>query len=143
MGEAGPAGSSPMNDGASTAAQGSSDSSTAPSMSPGDPGALPEGEPATLTSSPSGTGQAAPASGSGSGAEKPKKAKKEYKVVQIPTAEQIVQEDFMNNCAVRAILSGVMGSMLGVAFGVFMGTMDSTVRHFAAWRGTPALRGLS
>lgn len=50
-----------------------------------------------------------------------------YKRVELPTAEQIMQEDFMNNCAVRTVLSGVMGSALGVVFGVFMGTMDSSV----------------
>jgi mitochondrial import inner membrane translocase subunit TIM22 len=63
---------------------------------------------------------------------KPKKPKKEYKVVQMPTAEQIQQEDFMNNCAIRAVVSGVMGSMLGVVFGIFMGTMDTTVRPSSA-----------
>ena len=38
-----------------------------------------------------------------------------------------LQEDFMNNCAVRTVLSAVMGGGMGVMFGVFMGTMD-TVR---------------
>lgn len=38
---------------------------------------------------------------------------------------QMVQDDFMNNCAVRTTLSGVLGAGLGVAFGVFMGTMDT------------------
>lgn len=51
-----------------------------------------------------------------------------YRQIQMPTPEVIVQEDFMNNCAVRTVLSGVMGSALGVLFGVFMGTMDSSVR---------------
>lgn len=139
MGEPSPAGSSSPNDEASTTANGSSISSTGGSASPGDPGSLQQGEPASQTSSPSAT-----ESGTGSGTEKPKKAKKEYRVVQIPTAEQIVQEDFMNNCAVRAILSGVMGSMLGVAFGIFMGTMDSTVRCPATWRTSSVCqRGLT
>ena len=40
---------------------------------------------------------------------------------------QIAQEDFMNNCAVRTVLSGILGMGLGVAFGVFMGTMDTAV----------------
>ena len=34
----------------------------------------------------------------------------------------------MNNCAVRTVLSGVLGAGLGVAFGIFMGTMDTAVR---------------
>lgn len=33
----------------------------------------------------------------------------------------------MNNCAVRTVLSAVLGSGMGVMFGIFMGTMD-TVR---------------
>ena len=41
----------------------------------------------------------------------------------------MMQEDFMNNCATRTILSGVLGAGLGVAFGIFMGTMDTAVRH--------------
>jgi hypothetical protein len=43
----------------------------------------------------------------------------------------------MNNCAVRTALSGVMGSGLGVLFGVFMGTMDSSVRRPAPPRPAP------
>ena len=31
----------------------------------------------------------------------------------------------MNNCVVRTILSAVLGSGMGVMFGVFMGTMDT------------------
>lgn len=50
-----------------------------------------------------------------------------YRRVELPTPEQIVQEDFMNNCAVRTVLSGAMGSVLGVMFGLFMGTMDGAV----------------
>lgn len=67
--------------------------------------------------------------GAGSPA-KPKKPKKQYKVVQLPTPEQMHQEDFMNNCAIRAVISGVMGSMLGVVFGIFMGTMDTSVHPY-------------
>lgn len=51
-----------------------------------------------------------------------------YQRIDMPTPETIAQEDFMNNCAVRTILSGVMGTGLGVAFGIFMGTMDTSVR---------------
>jgi hypothetical protein len=35
------------------------------------------------------------------------------------------QEDFMNNCVVRTVLSAVLGSGMGVMFGIFMGTMDT------------------
>ena len=56
------------------------------------------------------------------------KPKKEYRQIQMPTAEQIVQEDMMNNCGIRTAMSGVMGMGLGVLFGVVMGTMDAGVR---------------
>ena len=63
--------------------------------------------------------------------EKPKKRKPGspgmYQRIDMPTPEAMAQEDFMNNCAVRTILSGVMGSALGVVFGIFMGTMDTSV----------------
>lgn len=48
-----------------------------------------------------------------------------YKRVDIPSREQMMQEEFMNNCGVRTVLSAVMGAGLGVMFGIFMGTMDS------------------
>ena len=57
------------------------------------------------------------------------KKKKEYTRLEPTTAEQLAQEDLMNNCAVKTVVSGVMGSVLGMAFGVFMGAMDSAVRH--------------
>ena len=55
------------------------------------------------------------------------KPKKEYRQIQMPSAEQIVQEDMMNNCGIRTVMSGVMGMGLGVLFGVVMGTMDAGV----------------
>ncbi len=48
-----------------------------------------------------------------------------YAPVTMPSPEQMAQDDLMNNCAVRTGLSCVMGAGLGVAFGVFMGTMDA------------------
>ena len=33
----------------------------------------------------------------------------------------------MNNCAVRTVMSGVLGSGLGLVFGVVMGSMDAGV----------------
>lgn len=53
--------------------------------------------------------------------------RKTYKRVSIPTQEEQIQEDSMNNCAVRTVLSGGMGMVLGVVFGIFMGTMDGAV----------------
>ena len=55
------------------------------------------------------------------------KKKKTYQQVTMPSHEQIMQEDFMNNCAIRTGLSGVMGLGLGAMFGVAMGTFDTAV----------------
>ena len=60
----------------------------------------------------------------------PKKERKVYQQIQLPSPEQIMQEDFMNNCATRTVLSGVMGMGLGVLFGIVMGSMDSAVPPF-------------
>ncbi|KAK9852835.1 hypothetical protein WJX84_011726 [Apatococcus fuscideae] len=51
-------------------------------------------------------------------------SRKTFKRVSVPTPEEQIQEDSMNNCAVRTVLSGGMGMVLGVVFGIFMGTMD-------------------
>jgi import inner membrane translocase subunit TIM22 len=55
----------------------------------------------------------------------PKRERKTYAAVELPSPDAMAAEDGMNNCAVRTIMSGVMGMGLGVVFGVFMGTMDS------------------
>eukprot|EP00192_Tetraselmis_astigmatica_P019726 CAMPEP_0117652958 /NCGR_PEP_ID=MMETSP0804-20121206/2926_1 /TAXON_ID=1074897 /ORGANISM="Tetraselmis astigmatica, Strain CCMP880" /LENGTH=186 /DNA_ID=CAMNT_0005459083 /DNA_START=73 /DNA_END=633 /DNA_ORIENTATION=+ len=52
---------------------------------------------------------------------------KQYKKFEIPTAEQIAQEDFMNNCIVRGALSTVMGGGMGVVFGLFMGGLRESM----------------
>lgn len=59
---------------------------------------------------------------------KAEKKRKVYKQLVLPTPEQMQQEDVMNNCGVRTVLSGVMGAGLGAVFGVFMVTMDAAVR---------------
>ncbi len=51
---------------------------------------------------------------------------KRYKQVAMPTPEQIMQEDIMNNCGVRTVMSAVAGCVLGAAFGIFMGAMDTS-----------------
>ena len=65
---------------------------------------------------------------SSSGSQSKQKKKKEYTRLEPTTPEQLAQEDLMNNCAVKTVVSGVMGSVLGAAFGVFMGAMDTAVR---------------
>ena len=57
------------------------------------------------------------------------KKRKEYARIEPTTPEQLIQEDMINNCAVKTVISGVMGSALGVAFGIFMGAMDSAVSN--------------
>ena len=54
--------------------------------------------------------------------------RKEYARIEPHSPEQLVQEDMINNCAVKTVISGIMGSALGICFGVFMGAMDSAVR---------------
>ena len=56
---------------------------------------------------------------------------RKYRRVELPTPEQMVQDEFMNNCGTRTVLSAVMGSGLGVLFGIFMGTMETSVRNAA------------
>ncbi len=58
-----------------------------------------------------------------------KPGKKQYARIEPFTPEAMMQEEFMNNCATRTALSGVMGLGLGVLFGIVMGSMDGTVRR--------------
>lgn len=50
-----------------------------------------------------------------------------FEPLQMPTYESMMQEDFMNNCAVRSVIAGGMGGMLGVAFGIFTASLDTQV----------------
>lgn len=52
---------------------------------------------------------------------------KKYTRLELPTPEQMAGQEAMNNCAVRTVLSAVMGAGLGAMFGLFMGTMDGAV----------------
>jgi len=56
---------------------------------------------------------------------KKEKAAKTYTPIQIPTAEEQMQGDVMNNCVVKTALSGVMGGFLGVAMGIFFGAFEA------------------
>jgi len=56
---------------------------------------------------------------------KEKEKPKVYKPIQIPTAEEQMQGDVMNNCAVKTMLSGVMGGFLGIAMGIFFGAFEA------------------
>lgn len=54
----------------------------------------------------------------------PPRPRKTYDPIVMPSPEQMAADDQLNNCAVRTVLSCVMGGALGVAFGLFMGTVD-------------------
>lgn len=56
-----------------------------------------------------------------------KRFKGKFQPLQMPTYESMMQEDFMNNCAVRSCIAGGMGGLLGVAFGVFTASLDTQV----------------
>lgn len=47
------------------------------------------------------------------------------KTLHMPTPEQLMQEEFMNHCAVRSVMSLVMGGGMGVLMGLVFGTMDN------------------
>eukprot|EP00955_Chlamydomonas_euryale_P078693 363193-Chlamydomonas_euryale.AAC.11 len=60
--------------------------------------------------------------------------KKKFEMVTLPTMEQMMQEDAMNNCAVKTVLAGVMGGVSGIAFGLFFAALENShgVRRAAA-----------
>jgi hypothetical protein len=61
-----------------------------------------------------------------------------FQRLEFPTFEQMMAEDAMNNCGVRSVIACVGGAVLGVAFGIFMGSVDTGVR--GAWAGSAAGR---
>ena len=94
-------------------------------------GAEEKEEQATTTAAAAAAGNAAPTSSTSTSKPAPRpswppprRPKKTYSQLQLPSPEQMAQEEAMNNCGVRTALSGVMGAGLGVVFGIFMGTMD-------------------
>ncbi|KAL6200401.1 hypothetical protein ACLB2K_030183 [Fragaria x ananassa] len=47
--------------------------------------------------------------------------------IRMPTPEEIRGQDMMNNCAVKTVISGVMGGGLGLMMGLFLGALDNPV----------------
>ncbi|KAG6631161.1 hypothetical protein I3843_13G060200 [Carya illinoinensis] len=47
--------------------------------------------------------------------------------LRLPTVEEIRGQDIWNNCAVRSIVSGVMGGGLGLFMGMFLGALDNPI----------------
>ncbi|KAF6168553.1 hypothetical protein GIB67_005165 [Kingdonia uniflora] len=47
--------------------------------------------------------------------------------LRLPSMEEIRGQDIWNNCAVRSVVSGVMGGGIGVMMGLFLGAFDNSV----------------
>lgn len=64
-----------------------------------------------------------------------KKAKKTYSQLEMPSPQMIIQQDIMDNCFVKSALSGAMGGVAGLAFGLFSASFENAhgVRG-VAWR---------
>ena len=75
---------------------------------------------------PAASEAAAAPSGSGQGSGG-KEAPRRYKKVELPTQEQMMMDDVMNNCVVKSVLATVMGGFLGAAMGIFFGAFEPTM----------------
>ncbi len=54
-----------------------------------------------------------------------KKKKKKWEPLQVPSPMQIMQQDVMDNCLVKGTISGVMGGLVGLAFGLFSASIEN------------------
>lgn len=84
-----------------------------------------EAQPSSSDAAPSvaGPSTSAPSPGPGTTFAGPKT---KLNPITMPSMEQIMQEDAMNNCVVKTILSGVMGGIAGVAFGLFTASIENS-----------------
>ena len=76
---------------------------------------------------PAASGAAPASSGSGQGSVGGKEAPRRYSKVELPSQEQMMMDDAMNNCAVKSVLATVMGGFLGAAMGIFFGAFEPTM----------------
>ncbi|CAK9164165.1 unnamed protein product [Ilex paraguariensis] len=53
--------------------------------------------------------------------------KPQIEPIRLPTVEEVRGQDIWNNCAVRSVVSGVMGGGLGLAMGLFLGALDNPI----------------
>ncbi|XP_054811681.1 mitochondrial import inner membrane translocase subunit TIM22-4-like [Prosopis cineraria] len=53
--------------------------------------------------------------------------KPQIEPIRLPTVEEIRGQDIWNNCAMRSVVSGVMGGGLGLLMGLFIGSLDTHV----------------
>ncbi|OAY65686.1 mitochondrial import inner membrane translocase subunit TIM22-4 [Ananas comosus] len=58
--------------------------------------------------------------------EAPKEAEKpNIEPLRLPTVEEMRGQDIWNNCAVRSVVSGIMGGGLGLFMGLLFGALDN------------------
>ncbi|GAX73903.1 hypothetical protein CEUSTIGMA_g1353.t1 [Chlamydomonas eustigma] len=53
------------------------------------------------------------------------KTKAKYQPIALPTTEQMMMEDVMSNCFVKTAISGLMGGVAGLAFGLFSASLEN------------------
>lgn len=53
------------------------------------------------------------------------KPRKTYQQLTPPNFEQLMFQDIMDNCFVKSALSGAMGGVAGIAFGLFSASLDN------------------
>lgn len=53
--------------------------------------------------------------------------KKPIEPIRLPTVEDVRGQDIWNNCAIRSVASGIMGGGLGLAMGLFLGSLDTHI----------------
>jgi import inner membrane translocase subunit TIM22 len=80
--------------------------------------------PAVAVDAPSEASTSTAVAASGPG--RPASTAKKYAQLVMPSPQQIYQEDVMNNCAVKSVISCVMGGLLGVVFGIFSVSMEGS-----------------
>lgn len=51
--------------------------------------------------------------------------KKKYQQLSLPTFDEMMMQDMMNNCFIKSVMSGVMGGGMGIAFGLFTSSMEN------------------
>jgi import inner membrane translocase subunit TIM22 len=55
-------------------------------------------------------------------------SKTKFKHIEMPSPEQMMQEDIFNNCIMRTIFSGLGGGAMGAAIGIFSASIENSVR---------------
>ncbi|KAK6935676.1 hypothetical protein RJ641_032706 [Dillenia turbinata] len=67
------------------------------------------------------------ASSSSTKEETAKPSQSQIEPIRLPTIEEMRGQDIWNNCAVRSVVSGIMGGGLGIFMGLFLGALDNPI----------------